>query len=404
MTGDETVQYPFPRKVRFEPPGEWHTVRERGAVVTVTLPSGDTAGLVTRYEEARALLGDARFSRYLPSDQSARIATTEDGGVFARQSATGLGMFEGPGHMRWRRLMSKEFTIRRVESMRPGIRRVAEELAASMAATGCPADIVSFIGDQLPVRVIGDLLGVPGSDRHKFREWADKILSLTRFTREDADTATAEVVGYFSQLIEAKRSEPGDDLISALLEVTTADDGRLSEEELVITAAALFIPGHETAANMIGKMMATLLADRSRYQAVADDPTVVAQAVEEVLRFDTNPSFGLPRFISEDMTLGERCVPRGSTMIVSPAIANHDPRKFPNPEKMDVCRQNNQHLSFGAGPHFCLGAPIARAMLQEALRALAVRLPTLRLAIPPEQLKIRTGLIVVGLQEVPVEW
>lgn len=404
MSGDETVSYPFPRKVRFQPPEEWSAVRERGAVVTVTLPSGDTAGLVTRYEEARALLGDARFSRYLPSDQSARIATTEDGGVFTRQSATGLAMFEGPGHMRWRRLMSKEFTIRRVEAMRPGIREVAEELVGAMAATGSPADVVPAIGDQLPVRVIGDLLGVPEPDRHKFREWADKILSLTRFTKEDADTATAEVVGYFSQLIEAKQSEPGDDLISALLEVATADDGRLSKDELIITAAALFIPGHETAANMIGKMMATMLADCSRFRQVADDPSIVAEAVEEVLRFDTNPSFGLPRFISEDMTLGEQHIPCGSTMIVSPAIANHDPRKFSEPDRMDVRRQNNQHLSFGAGPHFCLGAPIARAMLQEALRALAVTLPTLRLAVSPEQLRIRTGLIVVGLQEVPVEW
>src|SRR5487761_1408190 len=164
MSGEKTFSYPFRSKVPLHPPGEWAEVRERGPVVTVALPSGDEADLVTRYDEARTLLGDTRFSRQVPEGAGARIAATEDGGVFSRQAATGLAMFEGAGHTRWRRLMAKSFTIRRVDAMRPGIRRVADELVDTMISSGPPADIVTAIGDQLPVQVIGDLLGVPESD------------------------------------------------------------------------------------------------------------------------------------------------------------------------------------------------------------------------------------------------
>jgi cytochrome P450 len=401
---DEVTSYPFPRDIRFSPPEQWNEVRERGPVVTVTLPSGDEADLVTRYHEARELLGDARFTRGLPADVSARISATDDGGIFARQAASGLEIFEGAGHMRWRRLMSKSFTIRRVETMRPGIRQVAENLVAAMAKAGPPADLIAGLGDQLPVSVVGDLLGVPEADRGKFGDWADKLLSLTRYTKADADTATGEVVGYFGELIKAKRANPRDDLLSDLVRVSDDNDGRLSETELVITAAALFLPGHENVAYMIGKMMATLLVERERFQQVVDDPAVIPEAVEEVLRYDTNPSLGLPRFITEKVCLGEQQVREGTTMIVNLALVNHDPRRFPNPSHVDLRRQNNQHLAFGAGPHFCIGAPLARATMQETLRALVLGLPGLRLAVPRSELKIRTGFIMVGLEELPVEW
>ncbi len=404
MTREEVLAYPFQSKIPLDPPDEWTRVRERCPVVTVTLPSGDEASLVTRYDEARELLGDARFSRQLPSDTGARIAATEDGGVFTRQAGTGLKMFEGAGHLRWRRLMSKAFTVRRIENMRPGIQKVADGLVDAMIADGPPADIVSALGYQLPVRVIGDLLGVPESDHHQFRHWSDAILTLTRYSKEDVDAARVEFGTYLAQLIEAKRAAPGDDLLSELLQVTDNEDGRLDLVELVITAMALLVAGHETTANMIGKMMAMLLADRRQFEMLVEHPDIIPSAVDEVLRFDTNPSLGVPRFISEDIELGGEQVAKDSTLIVSPAIANRDPRKFPEPERMDLRRQNNQHLSFGAGPHFCLGAPLARAELQVVLGTLASRLPGLRLATEPDDLKIKRGLIVVGLEELQVAW
>ncbi|HWG14317.1 MAG TPA: cytochrome P450 [Streptosporangiaceae bacterium] len=404
MSDEQCPRYPFRSKIPFHPPHEWAVVRERAPVVTVTLPSGDQADLVTRYEEARTLLGDTRFSRQVPPGAGARIADTADGGVFNRQAATGLSMFEGSGHTRWRRLMARSFTIRRVDAMRPGIRRMTDRLVGDMIAAGPPGDIVTAIGDQLPVGVIGDLLGVPAEDRHRFRRWSDTILTLTRFTKDDADAVRLEFGTYLAGLVEAKRRDPGDDLMSELVQVADEDDGRLDLRELVITAMALLVAGHETTANMIGKMMAMLLADRRRFQQVVNDPAIVPSAVEEVLRYDMNPSIGVPRFIGEDIEVGGRPIPGGTTVIVSPAIANRDPRKFPHPEHMDLHRPGNQHLSFGAGPHFCLGAPLARAELQIVLQALAERLPELRLAVDPAELAVKSGLIVVGLEKVPVQW
>ena len=403
MSREDVPRYPFRSKVPLDPPAEWAEVRERAPVVTVQLPSGDEAGLITRFEEGRTLLSDLRFSRQVPAGTGARIAATEDGGVFSRQSTSGMAMFEGPRHIRWRRLLSRSFTIRRVENMRPGIQRVADELVDAMLAQGPPADIVTAIGDQLPIQVIGDLLGVPGPDRHKFRTWSDTILTLTRYTKADADAVRVEFGTYLARLIESKRKEPGDDLLSELVKITD-DGGGLDLAELVITAMALLVAGHETTANMIGKMTAMLLGDRSRFQQVVGEPAIIATAVEEVLRFDTNPSIGVPRFVSEDIELGGCPVARGSTVIVSPAIANRDPRKFTDPERMDLRRPSNQHLSFGAGPHFCLGAPLARAELQVVLGTLARRLPGLRLAVDPAELRVKQGLIVVGLEEVPVTW
>lgn len=402
--GRDLLDYPFSGAVPLDPPVEWAQVREQCPVVAVRLPSGDEAHLVTRYEEARALLADPRFTRQIPVDAESRIGASEDGGVFSRQATSGLKIFEGEGHLRWRRLMAKAFTIKRVESMRPRIQALADELVDKMVAAGPRADIARDIGAILPVRVIGDLLGVPTEDLHRFAAWSDAILTLTRHSKAEVDAARQDFGIYLAKLIEAKRAEPGDDLLSELINVTDSEDGRLDMVELIVTAMAILVAGHETTANMIGKMTAMLLADRSRFEAVVADPSIVPSAVDEVLRFDTNPSIGVPRYVSEDITVGGAEIGAGSTVIVSPAIANRDPRRFPEPERMDLRRTNNQHLSFGAGPHFCLGQPLARAELQVVLATLARRLPTLRLAIDRRELRVKQGLIVVGFEEVPVEW
>ncbi len=404
MADETLLSYPFKTDVPLDVPPEWAEVRGRCPVVTVRLPSGDEARLVTRYEEARTLLADPRFTRTLPPEAAARVAATEDGGVFSRQAGAGVAIFEGEGHTRWRRVMGKAFTIKRVEQMRPGIQAVADELVDGILAEGPPADIVRSIGAVLPIRVIGDLLGVPNEDLPQFAVWSDTILTLTRHSKGEADAVRMEFGAYLAGLIERRRKERGEDLLSALIHVVDDGDGRLDTVELIITAMALLVAGHETTANMIGKMTAMLLAEPERFAAVVADPSVIPSAVDEALRFDMNPSIGVPRYISEDIELGGVEVPEGSTVIVSPAIANRDPRRFPDPETMDLRRENNQHLSFGAGPHYCLGQPLARVELQVVLATLARRLPTLRLAIDPEKLAVKEGLIVVGFEALPVEW
>ncbi|MGI8678483.1 MAG: cytochrome P450 [Jatrophihabitans sp.] len=401
---EDTFHYPFAGAEPMQPPCQWAQARESGPLVDIALPSGDHATLVTQYKQARALLGDARFTRQVPADGGVRIAATEDGGVFSRQAGAGMAMFEGPGHLRWRRLVAKAFTIRRVEGMRAGIQQIAGELVDGMIAAGPPADLVSAIGDHLPVRVIGSLLGVPPEDHHRFRSWSDAILTLTKFSKQDADAARMEFGTYLAGLIEAKRADPGDDLLSELTQISDADDGRLELVELVITGIALLVAGHETTANMIGKMMAMALAEPSRYAEIVADRSIVPGAVEEFIRFDTNPSLGVPRYVTEDIDLCGTTVPEGATVIVSPAIANRDPRRFPDADQYDPRRENNQHLSFGAGPHFCIGAPLARVELQVVLDTLARRLPTLSLAVLHDELRVKSGLIVVGFDRVPVQW
>ena len=395
--------YPFRPRIALEPPEEWSRLREQCPVVPIRLPSGDGAMLVTRWEEARTLLGDTRFTRTMPPG-AARISATEDGGVFNRQGASGLAIFSGSGHLRWRRLVGKAFTIKRVEAMRPGIQAIADELVDGIVAAGPPADIASAIGAVLPVRVIGGLLGVPLEDLPRFAAWSDTILTLTRHSKQDADAVRMEFGAYLAGLVEAKRADPGTDLLSELTQIADAEDGRLDTVELVITAMAILVAGHETTANMIGKMTATLLHDRGRFEAVVADPSLVPSVVDEVLRFDTNPSIGVPRYIDEDIELGGVLIPAGTTVIVSPAIANRDPRKFPDAAGFDPWREDNHHLSFGAGSHFCLGQPLARAELQVLLGTLARRLPGLRLAVDRSELVVKEGLIVVGFEKVPVEW
>ncbi|MCU7728476.1 cytochrome P450 [Actinoplanes sp. KI2] len=404
MTVEDLPAYPFRSGIPMQPPKEWAELRERCPVAAVQLPSGDAASLITRYEEARTLLSDPRFTRQIPADATAKVGASADGGVFSRQAATNMRIFEGEGHVQWRRLMAKAFTIRRVDSMRPRVEAIADELIDDLVAGGPPGDLAASIGAVLPVRVIGDLLGVPKDDLHRFSAWSDRILTLTRYTKEEVDAARYEFGAYLAGLIERKRERPGDDLLSELISVSDSDDGRLELRELIISAMAILVAGYETTANMIGKMMAMLLTDRRQFEAVLADPSVVPSAVDEVLRFDTNPSIGVPRYVTEDIEVGGTMIAQGSTVIVSPAVANRDPRRFPDPERMDLRRPNNQHLSFGAGPHFCLGAPLARVELQVVLATLARRLPGLRLAVDPAELRVKQGLIVVGFEQVPVAW
>jgi cytochrome P450 len=216
--------------------------------------------------------------------------------------------------------------------------------------------------------------------------------------------------------IDAKRARPAGDLLSTLIEESEADeeageDGEdpdrepgLSHDELVATGMGLLIAGHETTANMIGKMVAMLLDDRGRWERLVKDPSLVRTAVEESLRFDANLGFGLRRYLGEDVEIDGRLVPAGSTVVCSMPAANRDERAFAGADDMDLGRSPNPHLTFGVGPHSCLGQALARTELQVVLETLLRRLPTLRLAVPVEELRKTEGLLVGGLSEVPVAW
>ncbi|RAJ67152.1 cytochrome P450 [Streptomyces sp. Amel2xB2] len=395
------LSYPLPLEDALEPPAAWAVLREEAPVAPVVLPSGDGASLVTRYDDVRQVLSEPRCTRQLDADDAARVSANESGGVFNDSMAESLA---GAGQQRWRRMLTKWFTAKRMTMLRPGIEAMTGRLVDEMVERGHPADLKACVGFPLPVWVICALLGVPDSDRDRFARWSDMLLNLTRYGQEEIDAAQAQFHAYMAGHLEAKRADPGDDLLSTLITTTDSDGGRLTDAELAATGQALLIAGHETTANMIGKMTAMLLADRTRWERLVADPSLVRTAVEEALRFDANPGFGMPRYVKEDVEVAGAEVPRGSTLVCSMAAANRDETAFEDAGRMRLDRSPNPHLAFGAGPHSCLGQSLARTELQTVLDVLLRRLPTLELAVAPEELRPVEGLVVGGLREVPVRW
>lgn len=400
-SNEQVLEYPFRAPAALEPPEEWARLRQGCPVAHVRLPSGDKAVLVTRYDDVRQVLSDPRFTRNLSEEGAARTTANESGGAFENKEAAELTT--GDRHQMWRRMVMRSFTVKHITAMQRRIEAMAEQLVDEMVKQGCPADLLAIVGFPLPVWVICELLGVPGVDRDKLAYWSNTMLSMTQYTQKEIDEARVEFNQYMMAHIAAKRANPGDDLLSEL--ITAVDEGqKLSERELVFTAQGLLVAGHETTSNMIGKMMGMLLSDRRRWEQLLAEPSLVRTAVEEVLRFDANAGFGLPRFITQDVEVGGQKLPRGTTVICNMAAANRDERFFDHATEMDLRRSPNAHLTFGAGPHSCVGQALARTELQTVLSVLLRRLPTLELAVPAEELPRREGLLIGGLERVLVRW
>ncbi|MFC5831527.1 cytochrome P450 [Nonomuraea insulae] len=403
MSLDEQVlNYPIPNDTALEPPPEWAELRGKCPVAHVKLPSGDQATLLTKYDDVKQVLADPRFTRQLSAPDAARL-TAEGGGVFNSDVAN-IIPDSGDEHLHWRRLVGKWFTAKRMAALRPAMAKIADDLIDEMVAGGAPGDLKAGLGFPLPVYVICDMLGVPAEDRDRFSYWSDTFLNLTRYTKEEIDAAQAEFFQYMSDHVNARREQLGDDLLSELLAVGGPDEGGLSDLQILVTGMALLVAGHETTANMIGKMMGMLLADRTRWERLLADPSLIRTTVEESLRFDANSGFGLPRYLPVETEVDGTVLPKGTTVICSMAAANRDESAFEAADEMDLTRSPNAHLSFGSGAHSCLGQSLARTELQVVLEVLLRRLPTLELAVPAEELRRVEGLAVGGLSTVPVRW
>ncbi|NJP94278.1 cytochrome P450 [Nonomuraea sp. FMUSA5-5] len=399
---EQVLSYPIPAEAPLEPPAEWAELRGGCPVAHVKLPSGDAARLITRYEDVKQVLADPRFTRQLTAPDAARLSA-DGGGVFNSDVAQ-IIPDSGDGHLHWRRLVGKWFTAKRMAAMRPRMAEIAGSLIDDLVERGAPGDLRAGLGFPLPVYVICDMLGVPAEDRERFSYWSDTLLNLTRYGKEEIEAAQAEFFQYMSDLIAAKRAEPGDDLLSELLAAGGPDEGGLEDLQIIVTGMALLVAGHETTANMIGKMVSMLLADRARWEALLADPSLVRTAVEETLRLDANSGFGLPRYLPVEAEIGGETLPKGTTVICSMAAANRDESAFEDAASMDLTRSPNPHLAFGAGAHSCLGQSLARTELQVVLEVLLRRLPTLELAVPVAELERVEGLAVGGLRTVPVRW
>ncbi|GAA3104505.1 cytochrome P450 [Nonomuraea salmonea] len=310
----------------------------------------------------------------------------------------------GEGHQHWRRLVGRWFTAKRMAALRPAMAQIADDLIDDMVKRGAPADLKASLGFPLPVYVICDMLGVPAEDRDRFSYWSDTFLNLTRYTKEEIDAAQAEFFQYMSDHVEARRAQPGEDLLSELLAAGGPEQGGLSDLQVLVTGMGLLVAGHETTANMIGKMVAMLLAERSRWERLLDEPALIRTTVEESLRMDANSGFGLPRYLPVESEVGGEVLPKGTTVICSMAAANRDESAFEHAGEMDLTRSPNPHLAFGSGAHSCLGQSLARTELQVVLEVLLRRLPSLELAVPVTELERVEGLAVGGLRTLPVRW
>lgn len=393
----------FDQNLRDDPYPLYARLREQAPVHRATLPDGRAVWLVTRLDEARAALADPRLTN---DPRRFGVTWVNSGG---RQSPSFLDSplayhmlnADPPDHTRLRKLVSKAFTARRVEELRPRVNEITEDLLAVMAARDEDVvDLMSAFAYPLPIRVICELLGVPPTDRAAFREWFTTMLASTYVHREQAHRAAGELAGYIVRLLAAKRDHPADDMLSALVAARDGDQ-RLDEHELTSMVFLLLVAGHETTVNLIGNGMAALFRDRDQLADLRDDPSLVPAAVEELLRYDGPVEHATSRFTSEPVDIGGVTVPDQECVLVVLGAADHDPRHFTEPDRLDVGRAENQHLAFGHGAHYCLGAPLARMEGQIAFSSLLAHFPAMRLA-PAAELHWRPGMFVRGLDRLPV--
>jgi cytochrome P450 len=356
-----------------------------GPVVRARHVDGGPVWLITGYDEIRTAFVDQRF-RNDPSTSSGLDVTSDLPPDVKPYLLRTLGASDPPGHTRKRRLLATQFTARRIEKLRPRIAEIAKGYLNDVAAAtaGAPesaeVDLMSQFAYPLPITVICELLGVPEEDRQRWQDWAHGLVSADP---AHLGPSVRGLVQYLTELLEIKRADPRDDVLSGLIGVSDAEGRQYEDQELVAMALNLLVAGHETTAHLIVNGTLCLLANPDRAAALRADLGTIPAAVEELLRIG-GPSDLTPRYPSEPVTLGGVTIPAGEPVIVMNAAGNRDAKRFDCPHEPVLNRPDNAHLAFGFGPHFCLGASLARAEGEIAFYGLLTRFPDLRLARPAE--------------------
>ncbi|HEX8538278.1 MAG TPA: cytochrome P450 [Cystobacter sp.] len=356
--------------------------------------------IVTRYKEAVELLRDSRFTKdqdKLPANSPARMARIDSLESINQHMLSA----DPPDHTRLRTIVSKAFTPRRVEELRPRVTAIAQRLLDAAKPQG-RMDLLDAFAFPLPVTVIAEMLGVPTEDQDQFREWTNLIISPPL----NGDVGPIQRAGmqflqYFQQLMARRRAEPRDDLLTALMMAEEQGD-RLSPMELVSMLFLLLVAGHETTVNLMGNGVWALLKHPEQLERLRANPALMESAVEEMLRYRGPVETTTYRWAIQDTELHGQVIPAGEAVHASLLAADHDPAQFPEPERFDITREPNRHIAFGFGIHFCLGAPLARLEATVALNLLLERMPRLRLAVDERELRWRDGILVHGLQRLPV--
>ncbi|PRY39512.1 cytochrome P450 [Umezawaea tangerina] len=397
ITRPEPLSYPFNRSDTLELDERYARLRAEEPMARVKLAYGDEAWLATRYADARFVLGDARFSRVTPPGR-------DEPRLGEQTLAAGMLSMDPPEQTRIRRLATKAFTNRSVESLRQVAVEVADGLVTTMVEKGPPVDLVSAFALPLPVTVICTLLGVPVDDHPLFAEWSEGFLSATGLSPAKIAEYQGNLWQYMATLLAERTTDPKDDLLSALAQVRENDD-RFTGQEILQLSAGLLAAGHETTMSQIPNFVLTLIEHPAEMARIRENPDIIPQAVEELMRYiPLGLGSAFPRYAKEDIEVGGVLVRQGEAVLAAIGSANRDESAFPHADTLDVTRKSGPHIGFSHGAHHCLGAPLARMELQVALSTLLGRLPDLRLAVPVDGLRWKEGGFMRRMTEMPVAW
>ncbi|WP_110516476.1 cytochrome P450 family protein [Herpetosiphon llansteffanensis] len=391
------VQDPFPT---------YAALRTEAPVHRITLPDGRGLWMITRFEDVKAALKDPRFIK-----NWRKVLTPEEQKLMPVMPPVVQLLFkhllaiDPPDHTRIRGMVHKAFTPQLVEQLRPRIQQIADELLDAMLAGPRSTDLLTAYAFPLPLTVIAELLGIPLDHREKFRYWSGLVVTVDpspdRFTRMAGEME--EFGNYLRELFAIKRANPTNDLTSALVQVEEAGD-KLTEQEMFSLVFFLLIAGHETTVNLIGNGMLALLQHPEQLKLLRENPDMIRNTVEELLRFDSPVETSTLRWAREDVEFAGATIPRGEQVLAVITSANRDPNFFAEPDQLDITRSEHNHIAFGHGIHYCLGAPLARLEGAIAINSLVQRLPNLRLAVPAQDLIWRPGMLIRGMIELPVEF
>ena len=394
----------------FQNPHSLHAqLREEGPVVRAEMPEGFTAWLVSRYADVRAALADQRLCkdwRKLAAHYAASAAGDPAGEPAGPSPENMLPVhmlnIDPPDHERLRRLVTKAFTARRVEGLRPRAAQIAGSLPGDLAAHDRDTAGLESFAFPLPVTVISELPGVPAADRDKFRAWSNTVVSSAA-RPEQMRTAATEMIAYFTAQAQGRRRSPGasGDLPAALARARDEED-RLSTGELISMVFLLLAAGHETTVNLIASGTLALLLDPAAHARLRAGRSLLPAAVQEMLRYTSPVNHATLRFTTGPTTLAGMEIPAGQIVIAGLSSANRDATRFAEPDALDADRDSGGHVAFGHGIHYCLGAPLARLEAEIAFGALLGRFPEMTLAVPPADLRWRPSTLIRGLERLPV--
>jgi cytochrome P450 len=383
----------------FDPAAEYADFRATGTLEKVACPAGIDAYLLSDYDQVRTLLGDTRLSsRGAPSNH---VVAERD--VNAEPGPGSLIHMDGPDHARLRRMLAPEFTVKRMRALREYVAGLIESHIDAMLAKSGPVDLYQDFALPIPSLVICEMLGVPYADRAHFQDQSTVLVSIDANPAQFQATAD-EVSNYLAGLAMAKMKEPSDDLLGRLIQRANDSGEPLTVQELVTLSMTLLIAGHETTANMIGLSTLVFLRNPGQLAILREDPSVAESAVEEMLRYLSIVQYGLLRYATEDVEYGEETIKAGEWLVAALASGNRDEKVFPDAGSVDVRRNPTSHLAFGFGAHQCLGQQLARVELQEVYTRLYRRIPTMRLAVPFEELRFKDNALAYGVRSLPVTW